>query len=314
MPNSVELPSPMNAAGYATRRVTKPPNWHELVAFDMLFNNMTTGLFLVAAAGDLMSRPAFGPLTRLAYPMALLFLTIDLACLVLDLGHRFRFHHMLRVFKPSSPMSLGTWSLTAYSIPLGLLATIEILERVGIGGVPTWIRTVLIVSGIPFAMGSAMYKGVLFSTTSQPGWKDARWLGGYLTNSAIVIGCAELLAIADVDGQGPVLAIRTSLLVLLAINLGFLVALRGELRPAIRTLKGGRRLDQMLILGAAVGVFVPAMLILVSEIVPAIALAILDGIAIALVLAGNFLVRRSIVMLPHHENDDGVVGRWDGGS
>jgi len=127
MPTSADHASPMNAAGYASRRVTKPPNWHGLVALDMLFNNMTTGLFLVAAVGELMSRATFGPLARLAYPLALLFLTIDLACLVLDLGHRFRFHHMLRVFKPTSPMSLGTWSLTAYSLPLGLLATIEVL-------------------------------------------------------------------------------------------------------------------------------------------------------------------------------------------
>ena len=35
------------------------------------------------------------------------------------------------------------------------------------------------------------YKGVLFSTSSQPGWKDARWLGGYLINSALVLGCAR---------------------------------------------------------------------------------------------------------------------------
>ncbi len=314
MPTCTDPASPMNAAGYASRRVTKPPNWHELVAFDMLFNNMTTGLFVVAAAGDLVSRPAFGPLTRLAYPMALLFLTIDLACLVLDLGHRFRFHHMLRVFKPSSPMSLGTWCLTAYSIPLGLLSTIEVLEMAGIREIPAWMRLASITTGIPFAMGAAMYKGVLFSTTSQPGWKDSRWLGGYLTNSAIAIGCAELLAIADLAGQGPVRAIRTSLLALLAINLGFLATLIVELRPAIRTLKGGHRLDLMLTLGAALGVWVPAILILVSGTMPTIASAIIDGIGMVLVLAGNFLVRRSIVMLPHHENDDGIVARWDGGS
>ena len=32
--------------------------------------------------------------------------------LVADLGRPERFHHMLRVAKPSSPMSLGTWILT----------------------------------------------------------------------------------------------------------------------------------------------------------------------------------------------------------
>ena len=29
--------------GYAAREVTKPPNWHELVVWDFLFNAATTG-------------------------------------------------------------------------------------------------------------------------------------------------------------------------------------------------------------------------------------------------------------------------------
>ena len=45
--------------------------------------------------------------------------------LVLDLGDPLRFHHMLRVFKPSSPMSLGTWSLTVYSLPLTLIVAMK---------------------------------------------------------------------------------------------------------------------------------------------------------------------------------------------
>ena len=54
-------------------------------------------------------------------------LLIDLALLVLDLGDPLRFHHMLRVFKPSSPMSLGTWSLTIYSLPLTVIVATELL-------------------------------------------------------------------------------------------------------------------------------------------------------------------------------------------
>ena len=35
--------------------------------------------------------------------------------LIADLGDPKRFHHMLRVFKPGSPMSVGTWTLLTYS-------------------------------------------------------------------------------------------------------------------------------------------------------------------------------------------------------
>ena len=111
--------------GYLTQDVTKVPGWHGLVAWDLLFNNLTTGLFLFAAVGELASPALLGPVAKAAYPVALVFLLTDLMMLVLDLGDPLRFHHMLRVFKPSSPMSLGTWSLTVYSLPLTLIVAIE---------------------------------------------------------------------------------------------------------------------------------------------------------------------------------------------
>src|SRR5690242_13973443 len=96
-----------NGTGYSAREVTKAPEWHGLVAWDMLFNNLTTGLFLTAALGELAAPEIFTRVAKAAYPLALVLLLADLLCLVLDLGDPLRFHHMLRVFKPTSPMSLG---------------------------------------------------------------------------------------------------------------------------------------------------------------------------------------------------------------
>ncbi len=39
--------------GYLSQDVTKVPGWHGLVAWDLLFNNLTTGLFLFAAVAEL---------------------------------------------------------------------------------------------------------------------------------------------------------------------------------------------------------------------------------------------------------------------
>src|SRR3954451_14661877 len=89
--------------GYASGPVTKAPDWHGLVAWDMLLNNLTTGLFLVAALGELAAPDGFTPLAKASSPLALALLLTDLACLVLALGDPLRFHHMLRVFKPPSP-------------------------------------------------------------------------------------------------------------------------------------------------------------------------------------------------------------------
>src|SRR5438445_4967575 len=149
----------LDGAGYAARPVTKAPDWHGLVAWDMLFNNLTTGLFLVAALAELAAPEVFTPVAKAAYPVALVLLLADLACLVLDLGDPLRFHHMLRVFKPTSPMSLGTWSLTIYSLPLTVAAALSVLPA----GWPAldWVRKAAVVLGILPALGSALYKGVL---------------------------------------------------------------------------------------------------------------------------------------------------------
>ena len=190
--------------GYLSQDVTKVPGWHGLVAWDLLFNNLTTGLFLFAAVGELASPGLIGPVARLAYPVALVFLLTDLVMLVSDLGDPLRFHHMLRVFKPTSPMSLGTWSLTAYSLPLTLIVAIEAAQWLNLlpngSMMPEWIRKSAVVVGLLPAFGSLAYKGVLFSTCSQPGWKDARWLGGFMANSALMLGSAQMLAASVLDG------------------------------------------------------------------------------------------------------------------
>ena len=89
--------------GYLNQDITKVPGWHGLVAWDLLFNNLTTGLFLFAAVGELASPDLLGPVAKLAYPVALVFLLTDLLMLVADLGDPLRFHHMLRVSSPPRP-------------------------------------------------------------------------------------------------------------------------------------------------------------------------------------------------------------------
>src|ERR1700722_1193676 len=162
--------------GYEHLPVTKVPGWHGIIAWDALLNGMATGLFLAAAISELAAPAVFLRVAKVAYPVALV--------LVLDLGDPLRFHHMLRVFKPGSPMSLGTWCLTIFSLPLTAVAGLSLLAVFGWDF--EWARLGAVVAGLLPGFASAAYKGVLLSTNVQPGWKDARWLGGYLTNSAIL--------------------------------------------------------------------------------------------------------------------------------
>ncbi len=294
MPPGNNVPNPN---GYADRVVTKAPDWHTLVVFDVLFNNLATGLFLVAAAGELAAPATFITVATLAYPVALVLLLIDLSLLVLDLGDPLRFHHMLRVFKPSSPMSLGTWCLTTYSFFLTAIVAVELAAVLGWlpddAGPGWWARKVAIASGLPFAFGSAAYKGVLFSTTSQPGWKDARWLGGYLTNSALVLGCAELLALSLVTGHENATAVlRIALMLVILLNAVALGLLLFDTRTALARAYTRKAIGRLGVLAAGGGLLLPLTLLAVGG-------PLLLAGAVVLVVLGAFIVRSEIVHFPH---------------
>ncbi len=140
------------------------------MAADILLNNLATGLFMAAAVAELIAATRFTRLHRGRTPSRLILLLADLVCLVLDLGQPLRFHHMLRVFKLSSPMSLGTWCLTVFSLFLTVLALLKAVQLVGWlpddSSIVWWVRLLAVVGGLPFAFGSAAYKGVLFSTSA----------------------------------------------------------------------------------------------------------------------------------------------------
>jgi len=294
MQTKTNLPSPTGYAGI----VTKPPEWHTLVVFDILFNNLTTGLFLVAAVGELAAPATFTPVATWAYPVALALLLADFACLVLDLGDSLRFHHMLRVFKPSSPMSLGTWSLTVYSLLLTAIVAVEFVAAAGWvpgdSAAAWWIRTLAVVVGLPFAFGSAAYKGVLFSTTAQPGWKDARWLGAYLVNTAVTLGAAELLVIAALTGEPlAVDTLRLAVGLLIVLNLVALALLVGDLYPLLSRLYARREFGVAGLFVLLTGVVIPAGSLLAGG-VPVTA-----SVAVASLILASLGVRFAIVRLPH---------------
>jgi len=294
MQTKTNLPSPTGYAGI----VTKPPEWHTLVVFDILFNNLTTGLFLGAAVGELAAPSTFTPVATWAYPVALALLLADFACLVLDLGDSLRFHHMLRVFKPSSPMSLGTWSLTVYSLLLTAIVAVEFVAAAGWvpgnSAAAWWIRTLAVVVGLPFAFGSAAYKGVLFSTTAQPGWKDARWLGAYLVNTAVTLGAAELLVIAALTGEPlAVDTLRLAVGLLIVLNLVALALLVGDLYPLLSRLYARREFGVAGLFVLLTGVVIPASSLLAGG-VPVTA-----SVAVASLILASLGVRFAIVRLPH---------------
>src|ERR1700722_3716063 len=285
------LPEQGGQSGYENGPVTKVAGWHGIIAWDALLNGMAMGLFLAAAVSELAAPSVFIRVAKVAYPVALVLLLVDLGLLVLDLGDPLRFHHMLRVFKPSSPMSLGTWCLTIFSLPLTAAAALSLLAELGWDF--EWARLLAVVVGLLPGFGSAAYKGGLLSTNAQPGWKDARWMGGYLTNSALLMGCAELLILSALIGQTHAITIlHTAFIVLLALNVIPLGLLFADLRPAHALLYTR---EQQWRVGAliAAGALIPLGLMLLKGGL------IFILVAVIVLLANSWLVRFVYVKIPH---------------
>ena len=279
-------------SGYAHLPVTKVPGWYGMIAWDALLNGMATGLFMAAAVSELAAPAVFTPVAKVAYPVALVLLLVDLALLVSDLGDPLRFHHMLRVFKPRSPMSVGTWCLVIFSLPLTAAAALSLLSEMGIDF--EWTRKVAVVVGLLPGFGSAAYKGVLLSTNAQPGWKDARWMGGYLTNSALLMGCAELLVLSALMGQTQATAIlRTAFIVLLVLNVIPLGLLFANLHPTHTRLYTRGQQWRVGVLMIAAGTLIPLGLTLLSG-----GLLLILGAVIFLIL-GSWVIRFVYVKIPH---------------
>lgn len=267
---------------------TKPPPWEYLIVGDLFLSELASGIFVVSALGDLIAQSAYGGAARIGYLLAFPIIVADLVCLVLDLGDPIRFHHMLRVFKLSSPMSTGMWVLGFYafiSFICFMLAAINL---------PIVYEPRAIVAGVGLAPALFVggYKGVMLSATAQPVWKDSRWLGAELVTSAGLLGVAGLMLVSlfwPVPSAVP--GLRLAQIVMLFGNSGF---------SAIFAVHVAARLGAEKRFGE-LGVF--ATLFGVSWVAP-IVLTFFGGMwslaaAACLIIAGAAAFRRELVMLPH---------------
>ncbi|HEX4251892.1 MAG TPA: NrfD/PsrC family molybdoenzyme membrane anchor subunit, partial [Pseudonocardia sp.] len=100
---------------YYGRPVLNPPTWKSLdIAGYLFLGGLAGASSLLGAGAHATGRRALGRVSKLG---ALAAAGVSLVALVHDLGRPARFLNMLRVFKPTSPMSVGSWVLAGY-VPL----------------------------------------------------------------------------------------------------------------------------------------------------------------------------------------------------
>jgi formate-dependent nitrite reductase membrane component NrfD len=158
---------------YYGRPVVKKSPWEKDIPAYFFLGGLAAGSSLLAAGADLTDRPALRRTGRLG---ALTAISLSFAALVHDLGKPSRFVNMLRVAKPTSPMSVGTWLLTLYAPAAGIAGAAELPRFL-----PRWVHRLLGIFGRPAGLAAAAiaptiasYTAVLIADTATPAWHDAR--------------------------------------------------------------------------------------------------------------------------------------------
>ncbi len=149
---------------YYGKPIINSPVWTSPDIPGYLFlGGLAGGSSLLAAGADLTGRPVLG---RVAKTGAFAAGALSMMALVHDLGRPGRFLNMLRVFKVTSPMSVGSWLLTAYVPAAGVAAASALTGRLPRAGAAATAGAALLGPAV------ASYTAALISDTAVPAWHD----------------------------------------------------------------------------------------------------------------------------------------------
>lgn len=172
---------PAEFASYYGRPIINGPIWQSRdIAGYLFLGGLAGASSALAAAAQLTGR---GRLARAAKTGAGAAGLLSVAALVHDLGRPSRFMNMLRTFKVTSPMSIGSWLLGGY-VPAATAASLSALT----GRLPRF--------GAAATAGAALlgpavagYTAALISDTAVPAWHD-----GYREMPFVFVGSAATAA------------------------------------------------------------------------------------------------------------------------
>ncbi|GAA3733733.1 NrfD/PsrC family molybdoenzyme membrane anchor subunit [Salinactinospora qingdaonensis] len=135
---------------------------------------------VLAGGAELTGRPA---LARAMKVTALGAVSGSVAALIHDLGRPERFLNMLRVVKPTSPMSVGSWLLATYGPMAGAAAACDVTGRLRPVG-----RAATVGAGV-VGPAVAAYTAPLVCDTAVPAWHD-----GYREMPFVFVGSGAAAA------------------------------------------------------------------------------------------------------------------------
>ena len=180
---------------YYGRPILKEPVWKPEVGWYLF----TGGLAGASASLSLAARLTGNrSLARTSSLVAAAAVNVSPLLLVKDLGRPERFLNMLRVFKPTSPMSVGSWLLAATGTAQSAATTCELLDVL-----PRVRGGAQACSGM-LGPALATYTGALLSDTAVPVWHEARReLPAVFAASSCASAGAAATLVGDERATGP---------------------------------------------------------------------------------------------------------------
>lgn len=166
-----EAPSAPEGPSYYGQPVLREPVWRWEIPAYFFVGGLAGASAVLGATAALAGGDGTGVLVRRCRLVAAGGAAASAVLLVRDLGRPARFLNMLRVFRPTSPMNMGTWVLSGFGALSGaaalpaLVAVPRALERsAGAAGLGSALL------GLPLVG----YTGVLLANTAVPVWQATR--------------------------------------------------------------------------------------------------------------------------------------------
>lgn len=188
---------------YYGRPVLNPPTWRATdIAGYLFLGGLAGASSLLGAGAHATGRDRLARVAKLGAAGAA---GLSLIALVHDLGRPARFLNMLRVFKPTSPMSVGSWLLAGY-VPLAGAAAASDLT----GKLPR-IGAAATAGAAALGPAVASYTGVLISDTAVPAWHTGYREMPYLFAGSAATAAGGLGLLGAPAGQaGPARVLATA--------------------------------------------------------------------------------------------------------
>jgi formate-dependent nitrite reductase membrane component NrfD len=183
--------------GYYNYPVVRRPVWTWEVPMYFWLGGMAAGAYVTASLAQNFGSADDRRVAAGGFYVAAAAVLPCAPLLIGDLGRPQRFHHMLRIFKPLSPMNLGAWTLTGFT-PIAFARAASHAAGTGLlrgplGMLASFVPNRLAeLTGVVLGLTLAGYSGVLLAATNIPLWAKSKLLGGLFMASALASGSAAV--------------------------------------------------------------------------------------------------------------------------